>query len=80
MSTENVLYKKKKLLENIDKLSESDIQEIMDFVDFILSKHNKEKKHSQLRKLDPKEDPILKLMGIADVKPFAYKIDQELYG
>ncbi len=72
--------RKKKLLENIDKLPESDIQEIIDFVDFILSKKDREKNRSHITKLDPNKDPILKLMGIADVEPFAYKIDQELYG
>ena len=30
--------------------------------------------------LDPKEDPILKIIGIADVEPFADRIDQQLYG
>jgi hypothetical protein len=26
------------------------------------------------------DDPILKLIGIADVEPFGHKIDEELYG
>lgn len=29
--------------------------------------------------LDPKKDPIFKLMGIADAEPFSKEIDQELY-
>jgi len=30
--------------------------------------------------LDPSKDPILKLIGLANVEPFADKIDEELYG
>ncbi len=30
--------------------------------------------------LDPSKDPILKLIGLADVEPFADKIDDILYG
>jgi hypothetical protein len=30
--------------------------------------------------IDPKKDPILQAIGIADVDPFANEIDQELYG
>jgi len=30
--------------------------------------------------LDPAKDPILKLIGLVDVEPFADKIDDELYG
>lgn len=31
-------------------------------------------------RLDPEEDPILQICGIADVDPFAHKIDEELCG
>jgi len=30
--------------------------------------------------LDPAKDPVLKLIGIADVEPFSKEIDRELYG
>jgi hypothetical protein len=30
--------------------------------------------------IEPAKDPILKLLGIANVDPFSNKIDQELYG
>ncbi len=71
---------KNQLLDNLERLSGDDIQEILDFVEFLLIKRNKEKKVSQSIGLDPDKDPILKLMGIADVDPFANNIDQELYG
>ncbi len=79
MNTEKIIFNKKHLKENLDKLSESDIQEILDFAEFILTKRYKRKQFPQKRKLDPQKDPILKLIGIADVEPFAHKIDRELY-
>jgi len=72
--------KKQQLLKNLEMLTESDIQEILDFADFIVSRRSRMKKIPSLKKLPPEKDPILKLMGIADVKPFADKIDKELYG
>jgi hypothetical protein len=60
-------------------LSKSDVQNILDFSEFLLFKGHK-KEFVRSTELDPKEDPILKIIGIADVEPFANKIDQELYG
>ena len=71
---------KKQLLDNLERLPEDDIQEISDFVEFLLTKRDKEKLISQQIELDPARDPILKLMGIGDVDPFANNIDTELYG
>lgn len=31
-------------------------------------------------RLDPSKDPLLKIIGMFDVEPFADKIDEELYG
>jgi hypothetical protein len=71
---------KKHLLENLERLPESYIQEILDFAEFIRKKRYRGKTPKKKSKLTPKKDPILKLMGIADIEPFANKIDQELYG
>lgn len=79
-SKPNTIDLKNQLLDNLKRLSEDDIQEILDFVEFLLTKRNKEKLISQKSELDPTKDPILKLMGIADVDPFADNIDQQLYG
>lgn len=69
-----------RVLNNLGKLPEADIQEILDFIEFIQIKRQKLRRTPQTEQLDPKKDPVLKLMGIADVAPFADKIDQELYG
>lgn len=75
-----ILKKKQQLLKNLERLPESDVQEILDFADFIVSRRSMMKKIPSKKKLSPEKDPILKLMGIADVEPFADKIDRELYG
>ena len=80
METEKIISDKKRLMENLERLPASDIQEVLDFVEFILIKRYRKKKNLPQKRLDLKKDPILKLMGIADVEPFANKIDQELYG
>ncbi len=77
-TVENTLTLKKRVIEKLEKVSENDIQEISDFVEFITRRRYKglPKKNRIL----PKRDPILKLMGIASVEPFSQQIDQELYG
>ena len=71
---------KKRLLESLERVSETDMQEILDFVEFILTRRYKKKRISMKAELDPTKDPVLKLMGIADAKPFSKEIDRELYG
>lgn len=72
--------KKQQLLKSLERLPESDVQKILDFADFIVLRRSRMKKIPSKEKLAPEKDPILKLMGIADVEPFADKIDKELYG
>lgn len=76
-TVENTLILKKRVIEKLEEVSENDIQEISDFVEFITRR-----RHEGLPKknrISPKRDPILKLMGIASVEPFSEQIDQELY-
>lgn len=81
MPTEkNIANLNERVLNNLGKLPEADIQEVLDFIEFIQIKRQKLRRPPQIEQLDPKKDPVLKLMGIADVTPFADKIDQELYG
>lgn len=80
MNINRVTSYKKKLINSLDKLSEGDMQELLDFAEFIVSRRYRTEKLSHKRKLVPESDPILKLMGIADIAPFADKIDNELYG
>ena len=68
----------KRVMENLEKVSENDIQEISDFVEFITRRRSKGL--AKKSRILPKGDPILKLMGIASVEPFSEQIDQELYG
>ena len=70
---------KKRLLESLERVSETDMQEILDFVEFILTRRYKKKRISMKAELDPTKDPVLKLMGIADAEPFSKEIDRELY-
>lgn len=78
MAAGKTICDRKQLVQVLDKLPESAVQEIMDFAEFIFAKRCKRKKFIQ--KKMPAKDPILKLIGIADVEPFADTVEQELYG
>ena len=67
---------KKKFLKEIEKLPEDHLREVRNYVDGLL----KAKKKAKETKPDPKNDPILELIGIGDVEPFGHNIDGELYG
>ena len=77
-TVENTLTLKKTVIEKLEKVSENDIQEISDFVEFITRRRYKGL--AKKTRILPKRDPILKLMGIGSVEPFSEQIDQELYG
>ena len=70
---------KDRVVKNLGKLSKSDVQNVLNFSEFLLFRGDKEER-VHLTVLDPQKDPILEIIGIADVEPFASKIDQELYG
>jgi len=70
---------KGRLLKRLQGASQSDIEVILDFSEFIIRRRRREKNHIPQTQLNPKNDPIFRLMGIADVKPFSKKIDRELY-
>ena len=75
---QGIAKSRERLLKNLNRVSEVEIQEISDFVEFVLKKRlkNRTKKIT----LNPREDPIFKLIGIVDVESFSGTIDQELYG
>lgn len=79
-SIANTVALKERLLKCVERLPKTDIQEVLDFVEFLQAKRHRVKPISEKAQLDPEKDPILKVMGIANVEPFANKIDQELYG
>ncbi len=70
---------KNRLIKNLGSLNKSDVQNMLDFSEFLLFKGDK-KKRVRSAVLDPRKDPILEIIGIADVEPFADRIDQQLYG
>ncbi len=76
----NKVALKKQLLNRMEKLTATDIREVIDFVEFLQIKKYKIKTIPEKAKLDSEKDPILKIIGLADVEPFSNKIDQELYG
>ncbi len=79
-SIANTVALKERLLKHVERLSEADIREVLDFVEFLQTKRHKVEPIPEKAHLDPESDPILKLIGIADVEPFADRIDEELYG
>ena len=78
INTEKTICDKKQLVRVLDKLPESALQEIFDFAEFIFTKRYKRRKLVQKRM--PAKDPILRLIGMADVEPFADTVEHELYG
>jgi hypothetical protein len=80
MKAEKIINTKQQLMEAINKLPDSAMQEIFNYTEFLLNRRPKKTSVLARKKLDPRKDPLLKLLGIADVEPFAHKIDMELYG
>lgn len=79
MNTE-ITTDRKQLVQVLDKLPESAVKEILDFAEFMFAKRYKKKNTAQKRMRGAAKDPILKLVGMADVEPFADTIEHELYG
>jgi hypothetical protein len=73
----DVMKTKGRLLKDLERVSDTDIREISNFVEFLMKKRQK-KRHKKTT-LAPKNDPVLKLIGVADVEPFSTIIDRELY-
>jgi hypothetical protein len=70
---------KEQLIKELEKLPEVRLREALDFVGYLRTKEGNEAARKLPKDLDPKKDPILRLMGIADVEPFSKDIDEELY-
>ena len=72
---------KRRLVAEIENLSEDHLPEVLDFVGKLKAKKRAQKLLPKpKRKLDPAKNPLRGLIGMADVEPFAHKIDEELYG
>ncbi len=68
---------KETFLVALESLPEEKVKELLDFTEFLLLRERT--KESELT-LNPEKDPILGLIGLADEKPFAERIDEDLYG
>jgi len=73
----NITKTKDRLFKDLEKVSDTEIREISDFVEFIIKKRHKKPFKKITR--PSKNDPILRLIGIADVEPLSKAIDRELY-
>jgi hypothetical protein len=69
---------KERLMKEAEKLPEQKLQEVLDFVDFLLSKERQARKRE--KKLDPTKDPLLKFIAGVSHGSLAKDIDNELYG
>jgi hypothetical protein len=68
--------RKRRVLKEIEGLPEDHLREVQEFVYHLL----KTKRKAKSTKLTSHKDPILELIGIADVEPFGHNIDSVLYG
>jgi hypothetical protein len=69
---------KERLYTAIEKIPESKLGEVLDFMEFLLKK---ERNSTQKRfDLDPLRDPILEFIGGVSHGSLAKDIDNELYG
>ncbi len=71
---------KERLIEEIGKLPKDRLREVFDFVSYLRTREENEAATKSPKDLDPRHDPILELIGIADVEPFSQNIDHDLYG
>ena len=71
---------KDQLIEEIAKLPEDRIQEVLDFVGYLLSKEQKIQAAETERELDPAKDPLLNFIAGVSHGSLAKDIDRELYG
>lgn len=71
---------KERLVQEIDKLPEDRLQEVLNFVRYLLSREQMVWKKGPEMDLDPTKDPILSFMGGVSLGTLAKDIDSELYG
>jgi hypothetical protein len=71
---------KERLIEEIARLPEDRLQEVLDFVGYLLSQEQKARATEPERGLDPTKDPLLRFIGGVSHGSLAKDIDKELYG
>jgi hypothetical protein len=70
---------KEQLVQELDKLPEYRLQEVLDFVDSLLSKELQRRATEPMADLDPTKDPILTFIGGVAHGALAKDIDNRLY-
>ena len=71
---------KERLAQEIDKLPEDRLQEVLNFVRYLLSREQMAWEKEPEMDLDPAKDPILSFIGGVSLGTLAKDIDSELYG
>ena len=71
---------KERLIEELKKLPEDRLQEVLDFVEYLRTEEEKRSVRKAPEELDPKRDPLLKFIGGVAHGSLAKGIDEELYG
>jgi len=70
---------KSELLREIEQLPNPCLVELQNFIRYLKFKQSSAKVKSEKLTLSPENDPILSLIGLADVAPFSDNIDDTLY-
>jgi hypothetical protein len=71
---------KEQLIEELEKLPEVRLREVLDFVGYLRTKEGNDAARKPPEDLDPKKDPLLKFIGGVSHGSLAKGIDEELYG
>lgn len=71
---------KERLVQELEKLPEDRLREVLDFVEHLLSKEQGVRAAEPEKNLDPAQDPIFKFIGGVSHGSLAKDIDKELYG
>jgi hypothetical protein len=71
---------KERLIEELEKLPEVRLREVLDFVGYLRTKEENGAVTKLPEGLDPDKDPLLKFVGGVSHGSLAKEIDEELYG
>ena len=71
---------KEQLIAEMARLPEDRLQEVLDFVGYLLTKAPRTAETISAKELDPARDPILRFIGSVSHGSLAKDIDGELYG
>jgi hypothetical protein len=71
---------KAQLVQELGKLPEDRLREVLDFVEYLLWQEQKVQQAKLIQELEPSQDPLLKFIGGVSHGSLAQGIDQELYG